>query len=157
MYIKKQYHTSCAPYSKRATRSYLCLARPFTRLFAASITCFAARRFAVLCECDVFFCMTPAFDPMPASIPRKFINALAAGLGLRTSGKPTVFPILPLRENKVFSRPLSCSNPSPAVNRFATFCGTWIRTKIHCSRGSSPTIRRSRNTRRHLAMRVTIL
>lgn len=26
-------------------------------------------------------------------------------------------------------------------------CGTWIRTKIHCSRGSSPTIRRSRNAR----------
>ncbi len=33
-------------------------------------------------------------------------------VGLRTPGKPTVFPCFPPRENRMFSRPLSRSNPT---------------------------------------------
>src|SRR3989344_576718 len=46
------------------------------------------------------------------------------------------------------ARPHSVQVPPPN-SRSSFCCGTWIRTKIHSSRGSSPTVRRSRNARQN--------
>ena len=42
--------------------------------------------------------------------PQEYFDFLIALL--KKIWSPTVFPILPPRENRVFSRPLSCSNPT---------------------------------------------
>ena len=64
------------------------------------------------------------------------------------------FSVLSNTEEQVFSRPHSCSIPSPRLKRLqfryhddiriATCCGTWNRTKILSFKGSCPTVRRSR-------------
>jgi hypothetical protein len=54
------------------------------------------------------------------------------------------FPIPSSTGNSRFPTP---SRPSPAAKSLRVYCcGTWTRTKILCSRGRCPTIRRSRNS-----------
>ena len=87
-----------------------------------------------------------------------FLEGLGLECSLRCALRTPPFSTLILNGFAALRYGESPFSPTPFTVRTSptsncVCCGTWIRTKIACSRGTSPTIRRSRNIRAIPAIR----